>query len=508
MKKQRLLIGLICLALPILLRTVWFYHGIYLGNPDVRIPEYDALSIPQPALSTLPAPEPASNSKKVTVLFDQAHVNKFTLAEIEPFRNYLLSQGAEILSMDYADALASLLKKSDAFVIITPTKEYSDQDIEAIEEFVLRGGRLVVVADPTRSYSEYDTEREESVILANAILQSFDLSFRNDYVYNLTHNEGNFRNVYVHPAGYSEITQGAKEMVFYSAHSLESNSGNVLVGEESTLSSLDDKGGNLPVAVLDVSGNVLALGDMTFMTNPYYQVSDNYRLVQNIVEFLISGIRKKTLSDFPNLFKQPITVRLNVGITLDQDLLLAIADLKDVYSRDDLTVTMDEQTVGASDRILIGIYPPGDDLNPFTDSFGIDFNPGKSTNTPVPMPTGTPQVTEESKKAVEKSKTLLTNSYNVPGIGLVPSQGFGFILLKQTQGGIEVAFLADSQKNAVELLNLLVKGSLQGCLTTDTIAVCEQKSISTAPFVFEPTQTPEVTESATAEPEPIATPTP
>ena len=324
----------------------------------------------------------------------------------------------------------------------------------------------------------------------------------------------------MYPADFSNIAEGIDELVFYSTHSLESNSDKILVGEETTLSSLDDKGGELPVAVMDTSGNVLALGDMTFMTNPYFQVSDNYRLIQNISKFLMEGDRKKNLFDFPYVFNQAINVQLSEGISLDQGLLLSITDLKEFYAWDDLSVVIGYQPAAGLDRIVLGIYPPGDELKQDTDSFGINFFGSTSINTPTPTLTGTPfsQGTSEGSPAINEKRKYDSNSlsdyFNVPGIGLIPSEGFGFILLKQEEDHIVLILLADSQENATALLNLLTTGSLESCLTTNTIAVCEQESIYSSDYapdtdkLLEEIESAIPTEESTVIPEPSETPFP
>ena len=287
MRIKRLALALGCLILPFLLRGLWFYRGVYLPSNKVNSPDFSEFSVIQPPLSTAPAFEPISSGQGKRILFDQAHNNKYTLAEIETLRNQLLQQGAEILEAKPKSNLSELLKGTDAYVIITPTDFFTEKELQAVEDFVNRGGRLLVIADPTRSFSEYDTEREESVILTNEILKPFQISFRNDYVYSLTKNEGNYRNIYVKPADNNLLTNNVNNLVFYAAHSLETLSGVILTGDETSLSSLDDQGSKLPVAALDESGNVLVIGDMTFMSTPYNEVADNYQLIINISSFLI-----------------------------------------------------------------------------------------------------------------------------------------------------------------------------------------------------------------------------
>ena len=479
MKKKRILIALLCLLLPIVLRTLWFYRGIYLGNHAIQNPDYDTLSITQPTLSTAVPLTYASSQQRRTVLFDQAHGNQFTMTEIETLRNLLLSMDAEIVTMDIGVDLASQLTKADAFVSITPTWAFTQEEIEAVEEFVQRGGRLLVAADPTRSISDYETYMSEGVLRANELLQPFLLSFRNDYAYNLNHNEGNYRNIFVYPSGDAGLTQSVNEVVFYSSHSLDSSSGAILNGEADTHSSLDDNSSQAPVAGLDSSGNVLALGDMTFMISPYDHVSDNYQFILNIAEFLLDGERDRNLFDFPNLFNQSIAIQFTSGLSLDESLVTSISMIKRIYSQDDLPVVIMYQAESGYDRILLGTYPPSDELNEIIADLGISFTGEKpATISQTQTPIG-----ETSEDIEDYDETWFytngyTDSFYVPEIGRVPAYGFGYVLLKTEKDSKTLILLGDSQENTAALLQLVVLGTLDDCLVTDSIAVCEQSVIA------------------------------
>jgi len=482
MKKQHLLIALVCFLLPVLLRSAWFFRGFYFGNSHIRMPDYASLTVSQPTLSTAIPAVVSAQDERITVLFDQAHNNQFSLAEIETLRSELLTQGAEVAALTTKGDLSEQLRKANAFVIITPVNHYSESEIEAIEEFVQRGGRLLVIADPTRSFSEYDTERAESVMLVNEILQPYRLSFRNDYAYNLSHNEGNYRNVYVHPSGRDALSASVSELVFYAAHSLDIYDQRILGGDENTLSSLDDLQNDLSLAALDASGNVLAVGDMTFMTRPYDQVSDNHRFIRNMASFLINGRRLRNLNDFPYLFNRSIAIEFTSGISLDKDLLAVIADVKALYSQGDLSLEILSEPDPQLERIVLGIYPPDEQLKIEIAPFEIGFNGFVPTAaaSALPVLTGTPtsQLNEENGMN-SAGKTGADGKYfQVPGFGSVPSKGFGFILFKQGEEANTLYLLADSPENAVLLLHLIVKGSLEDCLVEETIAVCEQTAIA------------------------------
>ena len=472
MKLQRILLAALFLLLPITMRGLWYYHGIYFGNRQAKSPAYSELFVKQPVLST-PIPKSVSTTtSNPIIVFDQAHNNKFTLGEIELLRMDLIWQGAEIQSLEKKNSLGDLLTKADAFIVIAPTDSYSSEDIEKLESFVERGGRLLVIADPTRSYSEYDTEREKSVLLTNEILKPFKLSFRNDYAYNLVNYEGNYRNIFAVPESKNILTKNISNLVFYASHSIISKDNILITGTENTVSSLDDQGTKLSLAGLDNSGNVLIIGDMTFMTTPYNQVADNNQLVANISDFLTSGSRQKTLSDFPNLFNQNVSMRFTSGITLDKDLLKTLSGLKNFLERNDKSLVILDSEEPGFDQIFLGIYPPDKMLKEITDKFGINFDQKESEPTVIPTTLGT-LVPEKT----ESSKTLKRNLFLVPNFGQVPSEGFGFILFENTNGHTNLTILADSQENATNLLGRLAGGSLDGCLFTSSVAVCEQTSV-------------------------------
>jgi hypothetical protein len=485
MNIKRLAIAMGVFMLPLLLRTMWFYRGFYIPSSGDNSPDFSEFSVIQPPLSTAPAFSAVNSASGKRILFDLAHRNTFTLGEIGTLRNELLQQGADILELYPKDDLEDSLKKADAFVIITPTDFFSPADLEAVENFIDRGGRLLVIADPTRSFSEYDNEREESVILANEILETFRISFRNDYVYSLSNNEGNYRNVFIKPTVSHPLTNGVSQLVFYAAHSLTTLNEVILSAEESVLSSLDDQGTQLPVAALDQSGNVLVIGDLTFMSTPYNQVADNHRLIINISKFLLTGERDRTLADFPDLFRQPVAIRLSEGISLDEDLIAVIADLKQNLAFDDLPLMILDTEEAGIDQIYIGTYPPNEDLRVFTDTFGIVFG----ISQPMPTQTPVPEATSEPESNIS-ADVLSNRSFFIPGFGEIPSEGFGFLLLEQKGGQTNLIILADSQENATNLLHLLVTGNLDICLVNDQIAVCQQDAVSSQ--LFEEESAPEI----------------
>ena len=108
-------------------------------------------------------------------------------------------------------------------------------------------------------------------------------------------------------------------------------------------------------------------------------------------------------------------------------------------------------------EIILGVYPPDLELADEIINFGIQFDQSKPVSTPIPtldnsseslpVPTGTPKATSYYYQANSNS-----DYYQVPGFGEIPSEGFGFILLRQEGQFNKLYVLADSQENGAALL--------------------------------------------------------
>lgn len=495
MKVKHILIAIGLFLIPIVARTLWYYHGVYTPGANLQTPDFVGLEIATPELSTAAVATKSKVSESGIVLFDLAHSNQYQITEIEVLIDDLKNQGAEIATLDEDEDLNSQLKGAAAFVSIAPTRSFTEEEVQAVQDFVERGGRLLVIADPTRSTSEYVSSRSESVQVANGLLEPYQLTFRDDYAYNVYDHEGNFRNIILHPTSKNDLTSNVSELVFYAARSLSSFETNLISGDENTLSSLTDSGENLCLAAL--SGNdVLAIGDFSFLSSPYYQVSDNAQFIANISKFLISGDRQKTFNDFPYLFSQPIGILAGDDIVLDQDLLEQISELKDLYGQKDLTVEILEEDDEDYDLILLGLLPADQTVIQYLEGFDVQFGS-------QPRSTATTQVTqsdteEEIEETVQPTATTTPTSaptqsvlrygqVSIGGIGKVSQDDFGFVFIKSEKDRTVLILLSDSQDGLIDLLAMLSYGSIDSCYIEDDIALCEQNN-----YGWYPTSTPYV----------------
>lgn len=164
----------------------------------------------------------------------------------------------------------------DSFIIVTPQKEFSKEEKEAIDEFVDNGGKLLLIADPTK-HSQM-----------NSLSLEFGLIFEPDYLYNMKENEINYRNIFVTEFKENEITKNLEKITLYVAGSISSAEDGIAFVDRDTFSSIIESRKQLSPMALARESKVLAVHDLTFMTEPYNGTLDNNRLIANIADWLAS----------------------------------------------------------------------------------------------------------------------------------------------------------------------------------------------------------------------------
>ncbi len=507
MKRQYLLIALICLLLPIIARALWYYQGFYFRSPLDQAPEYEKFMVPLPTLATQPAPQFIENGFNKKVLIDYAHTNRFNLAEIDSLTQALLHLNASIELDKDGKNLTSKLQDADAYVIIAPTTAFNIESIQTIENFVKRGGRLLIVADPTRTNQNYYVDVQNSILYANQVIDPFRIAFKTDYIYSITHNEGNYRNVFAVPAEENKLTHDIENIIFYGAHPLTGVLVPLLKGDETTLASGTDQGGDSVMAASSMDGKVLALGDMGFMVTPYHQVADNHRLVLNIAEFLAGESRPRSITDFPNLFIRPVVILETEDLAMDKNLLTELSSLQSAYESQGLEIAISSQPEEGKDLLILGTYPSSSILNNHLLSNGFEMKYSVVTDLISSPTTSTTNNASTTPTPPPVRIEYNNNSYQFPGIGTIPSRGFNFILYNQGEKRNTLILLAESRKNIIDLIKFINKGSLKGCMVQPNLAVCPSgiavKEIST-PTPLAATATPTPAEAIT----PTPTPTP
>ena len=181
--------------------------------------------------------------------------------------------------------LGEELLVANAFIIVCPQAEFSEEERETISEFVSNGGKLLLIGDPTR--------RGE----INSLSLKFGLIFEPDYLYNLKENDANYKNIFITEFEENEITKDLEKIALYTAGSITSADGGVALVDENTFSSLIETRKRLsPIAQTNELG-VLAIYDLTFITEPYNGIGDNNQLISNIADWLASPAEELKLEE-------------------------------------------------------------------------------------------------------------------------------------------------------------------------------------------------------------------
>ena len=299
----RIAIVLILIIIVLLGREIFYYRGSYSPPPD-ETPSYEHIVIP---------PEPSTGfSDNYTqgegiVLIDLAHDNTFDVEELNVLTLRLVSRGLTVEFLKEKDKLEEKLlgegdlgkeeleekelgeeeleeeleeeefTTADAFIVVCP-QEFSKDEKETVEDFVNDGGKLLLIDDPTRPDK------------MNSLSLGFGLIFELDYLYNMKEYETNYRNIFVSEFRENEITGKLEKIALYTAGSISSDNCSIAFVDQNTFSSLIETRKELSPMALTGESRVLAIHDLTFITEPHNGILDNNRLISNIADWLASPV--------------------------------------------------------------------------------------------------------------------------------------------------------------------------------------------------------------------------
>lgn len=480
-----LIIFLLLLAAPTVVRYLNYYD--LSAEERIQPPPYD------PALiKAVPTPEGSEfvdepEMMEGLVLLDRAHGNNFTLEDIAYLDGRLAARGVELLPFDGGD-LSLALRTVNAYLVITPLSEFAPEEILAVRRFVGRGGRLLLVGDPTRFNLIFDENDifglnptlEADQIPLNSLANEFDIAFNGDYLYNTVENEGNFRNIILRQEGFAEngLVEGLDKLVFYSSHSLQVGStGKALItADDDTWSSTTDRPGGLVLAAAGQDGQVLALGDIHFMTQPYFTVYDNGRFIAQIADFLAQSTgRRLVLSDFPYFFHNPVNLVYTGGPELGPDAFDEIIALQDAFRRVDRNLSLAAEPQDGADVLYLGLYNQADDVASLLEGAGITFLFDPPLEPAADQPVE--ELPEDDVEAVVEEETAVRLIQSA--LGNIQMSGTALILLDESEEQRRVIVLAASNEglgNTVNrLLNLIPLNAdyaLSDCLIQANLALC------------------------------------
>jgi hypothetical protein len=448
------------LVLPVAARWLYYYDPAAAGRrPAVVRP--DLSQIAEPALAPQAFEEEPSAGLPGTVLVDLAHENRVDMAELGVLQARLAARGQRLEPITDAARLGESLRYARSLVVISPGSAWKATEIELVSRFVDKGGRLLLVTDPSRFGVLYDewgsfSALDHDVVHINDLAARFGLVFQADYLYNTVENEGNYRHIRLTDFAAHPVTEGLERVVLLGTHSIVCQDGVLLWAGGDTRSSSSERAGDLTVAALAAGGQVLGLGDLSFMLEPYNTLYDNDRFIANIADLLAGAERRYGLEDFPFFFQDEVDLVYAGEAPLDRSSLAPVSRLQDLLGDQGLSPAVRVDDDQERDTIILGLFDGADEAEPYLSALGITL---------TITPTGVAGDEDAPAKGVaDEASAPVVDRIQIDGLGEIAARG-SLLLAFQEEGDRQVLLvLAGSEASLAGAVERLATGNLAGCV--------------------------------------------
>ena len=405
----------------------FFYSGGY-NPPQANLVAYqDAMPQPYPVRRHPVTPV----QRKGLLLVDNAHATSYDENEISGLLARVADRGYSIEFLGDRTArsfrpnerlalIREKLPKADSFAVILPRVDYQRAELDVVDEFVRKGGRLLLIGDPGRPHD------------INALAEEFGILFQEGFLYNVVEHDLNFHNILVRDFSQDEVTEGLSEVVFYTAGGVKSSGTQLAFTDENTFSSMVERVEPFSPIVKSANGQILALGDFTFMLPPNSTTLDNDRLISNIADFLTNSDRRFDLADFPYLFRDEVDILLG-----DAELFEVGSSMKSLLSDNNIASQFRGVEDVTRDTVFLGLYEQGSNVAQYLALAGV-------------------QIEDE----------ILT-----PFTPDIARAGTSLVLLHQSRGRQVLVVLAESRRDLGDTIALLETGDFKRGLVSDNLGL-------------------------------------
>ena len=350
---------------------LFFYRGSYEPPPPVDIP-FEQITSPAVAPDA-PVDSGQARVRRGLLVMDTLHWNAFTASEVAVLSSWITDRGYDVETLgDFTRAdlrvraglVEEKLRRADAFVVMMPRDAYQDSEIDLVERFVEKGGKLLLVSDPTRPSR------------INALATRFGVEFQP--VYNTVEYDLNFRHIFVRDFQPDPLTSGLDAIVLYIAGSVRSSGDGLAFTDANTRSSLVEAGQDFHPIAWGSRRNVLAIADFNFMVPPYNSLLDNDRLLSNVADYLTDSQREFDLADFPYFFEGGPAD--GVDILLGQPSLWDIGiQVRSGLAGHGLSAGMSGVEDMSRDAVFLGLYEDAAGVGQYLQAAGIRVDDVLST---------------------------------------------------------------------------------------------------------------------------------
>ena len=213
------------------------------------------------------------------IAVDMSHRNLFTPAIFNTLFGEFVRKGFRIAYItDKSEFKAAISSNPACVMIFTPLEVYSSEEVEAIRRYVVNGGVVLLVYEPSLYYS----------YPINTIAEGFGIHFIDGYVYSLENCYGIYRNIIVNVKGESNLTRRVSTLVFFTAGNISCSKSLEVIGVDNVTSIIT--GGKGHATLMAVNGSVIAISDMSIISDIYSTLYDNGKFILNLANFIISKI--------------------------------------------------------------------------------------------------------------------------------------------------------------------------------------------------------------------------
>ena len=370
-----------------------------------------------------------------TFLVVGTHGNDFAKEEIATLVSKVVDRGYEVEVIGETpfsggfrimDARARLrllerkLRLAGSMAVVLPDEAYTREEVDLVERFVDKGGRLLLVADPTR-FHQFDR-----------LARRFGITFQPGYLYDSIDYEINFQNIKVSDFREDQITRDLDSIALYVTAPLESTGPALAFTAPTTRSSNTEIATTYFPLVRGNKDGVVAIGDLTFMIPPRDSVLDNDTLISNLADYLTRGDREFELADYPHFFREEVDVLLGRTSLLD-----AAAQLRENLSVFHIGSSIKGVEDVTRDTVYLGLYEDSSDVAQYLEVAGVDVD-----------------------------ETL-----RIPFTPDIKRERTGMILLHTGKERNVLVVLADSQNTLEDTVDLLRSGNFREGLLGDFVGV-------------------------------------
>ncbi|MEM2740110.1 MAG: S49 family peptidase [Candidatus Bathyarchaeia archaeon] len=223
------------------------------------------------------------------VIVDLSHGNTVSWIDLDVLSGKLVERGASTAFVRNWKDIEGKIYNASALIVAAPTISYNDREVKIIEDYIEKGGILILFFDPSVEYVVIP----DLAYPMNTLASRFNVYFAGGYLYNQVKNFGFYRNIYAYVSGKTDdnpLTMNVTKIALFTATHIYSSGTILAYTSNDTYSSMAEKPERYAVAVYLRKGNgtIIAFGDLSFLQEPYCYIADNLKLIENLA-FIIAN---------------------------------------------------------------------------------------------------------------------------------------------------------------------------------------------------------------------------